>query len=115
MSRHARHTRQVRRRRWQDRMGLDVLRRRWNNAMPKFFKRMMWVCGLISGTALAAHESMAVAGIQPHAWWLDIEPYLVAVPAGAMFACKFTQTYGKDGKPAGEVPAKEKEPAEEKQ
>ena len=67
--------------------------------MPKFFKRMMRVCALISGTALAAHEAMAVAGIQPHAWWLDVEPYLVAVPAGAMFACKFTQTYGKDGEP----------------
>ena len=73
------------------------LKTRWQNAMPRFFKRMMWICGLISGTALAAHESMALAGIQPHAWWLDIEPYLVAVPAGAMFACKFTQQY--NGKP----------------
>jgi hypothetical protein len=73
------------------------MRTRWHNAMPRFFKRMMWICGLISGTALAAHESMSLAGIQPHAWWLDIEPYLVAVPAGAMFACKFTQQYS--GKP----------------
>lgn len=73
------------------------MRTRWHNAMPRFFKRMMWICGLISGTALAAHESMALAGIQPHEWWLDIEPYLVAVPAGAMFACKFTQQY--NGKP----------------
>lgn len=71
----------------------NMLRHRWKNAMPKFFRRMMWICGLISGTALAAHESMALAGIQPHAWWLDVEPYLVAVPAGAMFACKFTQRY----------------------
>lgn len=76
-----------------------TLKSRWQNAMPRFFKRMMWVCGLISGTALAAHESMALAGIQPHAWWLDIEPYLVAVPAGAMFACKFTQGYDKHGNP----------------
>ena len=75
------------------------LRQRWRNAMPQFFKRMMWICGLISGTALAAHESMALAGIQPHQWWLDIEPYLVAVPAGAMFACKFTQSYDRDGQP----------------
>ena len=73
------------------------MRTRWHNAMPRFFRRMMWICGLISGTALAAHESMALAGMQPHAWWLDIEPYLVAVPAGAMFACKFTQQYS--GKP----------------
>lgn len=75
------------------------LKSRWQNAMPRFFKRMMWVCGLISGTALAAHESMALAGIQPHDWWLNIEPYLVAVPAGAMFACKFTQGYDRDGNP----------------
>ena len=75
------------------------LKTRWQNAMPKFFRRMMWICGLISGTALAAHESMALAGIQPHDWWIDIEPYLVAVPAGAMFACKFTQNYDRDGKP----------------
>lgn len=75
------------------------LKQRWQNAMPRFFKRMMWTCGLISGTALAAHESMALAGIQPHQWWLDIEPYLVAVPAGAMFACKFTQNYDRNGQP----------------
>lgn len=75
------------------------MKTRWQNAMPRFFKRMMWICGLISGTALAAHESMELAHIQPHAWWLDIEPYLVAVPAGAMFACKFTQNYDRDGKP----------------
>ena len=113
MSRHARHTgkagrQEGGRRRWADRIGLTVLRQRWTAAMPKFFRRMAWVCGLISGTALAAHESMAAAGIQPHDWWLDIEPYLVAVPAGAMFACKFTQTYGKDGRPA-------KDGAEEKE
>lgn len=75
------------------------MKTRWQNAMPRFFKRMMWICGLISGTALAAHESMELAHIQPHAWWLDIEPYLVAVPAGAMFACKFTQIYDRDGNP----------------
>ncbi len=102
MSRHAYHTqykRKKRSRRWTSRFGLDVLRQRWSNAMPKFFKKMMWICGLISGTALAAHESMELAHIQPHAWWLEIEPYLVAVPAGAMFACKFTQNYDRDGKP----------------
>lgn len=76
-----------------------TLRTRWHNAMPRFFKRMMWVCGLISGSALAAHEALAVAGIQPHDWWTDIEPYLIGAPAGVMFACKFTQSYDKDGKP----------------
>lgn len=75
------------------------LKNRWRNAMPKFFKRIMWVCGLISGTALAANEAMQMANVEPHQWWIDIRPYLIAVPAGAMFVCKFTQTYGKDGQP----------------
>lgn len=78
---------------------------RWRNAMPRFFKRMMWICGLISGSALAANEAMTVAGIQPHEWWTDVLPYLVGVPAGVMFACKFTQSYDRDGHPlAREVP-----------
>jgi len=84
---------------WYRFFGLDVLKQRWSNAMPKFFRRMMWVCGLISGTALAANESMELAHIQPHQWWIDVVPYLVAVPAGAMFACKFTQKYDQKGQP----------------
>lgn len=75
------------------------MKTRWQNAMPRFFKRMMWICGLVSGTALAANEAMTVAGIEPHQWWIDIRPYLIAVPAGAMFACKFTQNYDRDGNP----------------
>ncbi len=64
------------------------MRERWHNAMPRFFKRLMWICGLISGSALAANEAMTVANIQPHEWWTDMLPYLVGVPAGVMFACK---------------------------
>ena len=75
------------------------MRERWHNAMPRFFKRLMWICGLISGSALAANEAMTVANIQPHEWWTDILPYLVGVPAGVMFACKFTQSYDRDGHP----------------
>lgn len=63
---------------------------RWHKAMPKFFKRVMWICGLISGTALAINEAMQLAGASPHEWWIDIFPYLVGAPAGAMFVCKFT-------------------------
>ena len=47
------------------------MRERWHNAMPRFFKRLMWICGLISGSALAANEA----------------------------ACKFTQSYDRDGHP----------------
>ena len=75
------------------------MKARWHNAMPEFFKRLMRICGLISGSALAANEAMQLAGIQPHEWWTDILPYLVGVPAGVMFACKCTQSYDRDGHP----------------
>ena len=76
-----------------------TLKTRWHNAMPRFFKRMMWICGLISGTALAANEAMELANIEPHQWWIDVRAYFIAVPAGAMFACKFTQNYDASGHP----------------
>ena len=67
---------------------------RWSKKMPKFFKKVMWLCGLVSGTTLAVNTALQTAGIQPHEWWTDIIPYLVSVPAGAMFACKFTVSGG---------------------
>ena len=72
---------------------------RWRNHMPLFFKRLMWIGGLMSGTAIAVHEVFAQYGIQPDDWWLFIERYLIGGGAGIVFACKFTQTYGKDGNP----------------
>ena len=66
------------------------MKERWSKAMPKFFKVVTWVCGLVSGTALAVNTAIVAAGAEPHAWWVDIFPYLVGIPAGAMFACKFT-------------------------
>jgi hypothetical protein len=67
--------------------------------MPVFFKRLMWIGGLMSGTAIAAHEAMAQFNIQPDEWWIFIERYLIGGGAGIVFACKFTQTYGRDGEP----------------
>lgn len=107
MSRHAVHTKDSRkaaaprgrgrrtppRRRWQDGFGLDVLRQRWSNAMPKFFRVVCWTCSLISGTALAVNTAIVAGGGTPHAWWSDIYPYLIGVPAGMAFAAKFTQKY----------------------
>lgn len=77
----------------------QTLRSRWRNHMPLFFKRLMWFGGLISGTAIAVHEVMTQYGLQPDDWWLFIERYLIGGGAGIVFACKFTQTYGKDGNP----------------
>ena len=41
---------------------------RWRNHMPLFFKRLMWIGGLMSGTAIAVHEVFAQYGIQPDDW-----------------------------------------------
>lgn len=77
----------------------QTIHNRWRNHMPVFFKRLMWIGGLMSGTAIAAHEAMAQFNIQPDDWWIFIERYLIGGGAGIVFACKFTQTYGKDGEP----------------
>ena len=89
---------------------LNTLRSRWQNHMPKFFRRMMWLGGLVSGTAIAVHEALARLGIEPNEWWKDIEPLLIGCGVGVAFACKFTQTYGDDGNPVqkdGAAPSEE--------
>ena len=74
-----------------------TLRRRWRNHMPVFFRRLFWICSLISGTALAVNTAITAGGGTPHEWWQDIYPYLLGFPAGIAFAAKFTQQY--QGKP----------------
>lgn len=86
-------------RRWIDRFGLDVLRRRWSNAMPKFFKKVCWLSALVGGTALAVNTAIMSGGGSTHEWWQDIYPYLIGIPAGAAFVAKFTQNYDRDGNP----------------
>ena len=76
-----------------------VLKSRWRNHMPVFFRRMMWLGGLMCGIAIAVHEIFARYGIQADDWWICIERYLMGGGAGIAFACKFTQEYGKDGQP----------------
>jgi len=78
---------------------LDVLKGRWSNTMPKFFKGILCICALISGTALAVNTAIVAGGGVTHEWWNEIYPYLLGIPAGAAFVAKFTQTYGKDGEP----------------
>ena len=106
MSRHAYHTQYRRhdgpgrgRRRWTDRLGLRVLRNRWRNRMPKFFKRLFKISTAVCGTATAATAAINAAGLQPHEWWLDLAPYIIGTSAGIAFASKLTQTYDKDGNP----------------
>lgn len=64
--------------------------RRWSGQMPRFFRWLLWLCGLVSGTAIAVNTALMAAGAAPHEWWQELFPYLVGIPAGAAFACKFT-------------------------
>lgn len=72
---------------------IATLRSRWRNHMPVFFRRLFWICSLISGTALAVNTAITAGGGTPHEWWQDIYPYLLGFPAGIAFAAKFTQQY----------------------
>lgn len=78
---------------------LETLRSRWRNTMPKFFSRICWVCTLISGTALAANTAITAGGGTTHAWWDNVYPYLLGIPAGMAFVAKFTQNYDQNGNP----------------
>ena len=48
--------------------------KRWKEKMPKFFRVVMWICALISGTALAVNTAILAAGAQPHDCWVEIFP-----------------------------------------
>lgn len=72
---------------------IATLRSRWRNHMPVFFRRLFWICSLISGTAIAVNTAITAGGGTPHEWWQDIYPYLLGFPAGIAFAAKFTQQY----------------------
>lgn len=85
------------RQRWHD--GLQVLRHRWSNTMPKFFRIVCWLSALIGGTALAVNTAITSGGGTTHEWWNDIYPYLIGIPAGAAFVAKFTQNYDRNGNP----------------
>ena len=81
-----------------------TLKTRWQNAMPVFFRRVCWICSLVSGTAIAAHTAMQTTGSQVPEWWNDIYPYLVGITAGMAFAAKFTQNYDRAGNPIKKLP-----------
>ena len=77
--------------------------KRWQEKMPKFFRVVMWICALISGTALAVNTAILAAGAQPHDWWVEIFPYLIGVPAGMGFCCRFTVDGGYRDKAMGQI------------
>lgn len=84
---------------WTERFGLNVLRQRWTNTMPKFFRWVCYISAFVGGTALAVNTAIVAGGGTTHEWWNDIYPYLLGVPAGAAFVAKFTQNYDREGNP----------------
>ena len=78
----------------------NMIRSRWHNDMPRFFRNICWVGALISGTAIAVNTAIVAAGGVTHEWWNELYPYLVGIPAGAAFVAKFTQQYS--GQPIDE-------------
>ena len=69
----------------------DEIKARWMNQMPVFFKNILWVCALVSGTALAINTALVSSGATPPDWWSNVFPYLIGSAAGAAFIAKFTQ------------------------
>ena len=63
---------------------------RWQQKMPKFFKRIMQICICIASTATAIHVYFNQFGITPHEWWNNVLPYLTGVPLGMALMAKFT-------------------------
>lgn len=64
--------------------------KRWKERMPRFFRYLMYLCAMVAGTAIAVNASLTSFGATPHEWWVDIYPYLIGVPVGMGFCCKFT-------------------------
>lgn len=66
---------------------------RWKAKEPLVFKKVINLCMAVSGTAIAIHAALESSGAVEPAWWTEIYPYLVGVPAGAATVAKFTRTY----------------------
>lgn len=64
--------------------------KRWHSKMPRFFRWMIYACAFVAGLALSVNTAITMGGGTPHEWWNDIYPYLLGVPAGMAFCCKFT-------------------------
>lgn len=72
----------------------NMLKNRWTEKMPAFFRRIMVVCVCIVGTAFGVNTMLNFAGATPHQWWTDIYPLLIGVPTGMAIVCKLTVNGG---------------------
>lgn len=68
-----------------------VIISRWKATTPLFFKWIVRLGFAVSGTAVAIHVALVSGGAVEPAWWTDIYPYLIGVPAGMAAVAKMTK------------------------
>ena len=73
---------------------LAEIKNRWKSETPIFFKTIVRVGISISGVALAMHLAMVSSGAIEPQWWIDVYPYVIAIPAGMAATAKLTKDYG---------------------
>lgn len=72
------------------------IKNRWKSETPKFFKGIVKIGLSVSGVALAMHLAVIGAGAEEPQWWIDIYPYIIAIPADMAATAKLTRDYGID-------------------
>ena len=70
---------------------IQELKSRWQTESPLFFKKVMKISVFISGMALAMHLAMVSSGANEPTWWINVYPYLIAIPAGIAACAKLTK------------------------
>lgn len=69
---------------------------RWRSTTPLFFKNVIRISLTISGTAMGIHEAIGLGGGMEPAWWVDIYPYMIGIPAGMATLAKLTKEAKED-------------------
>ena len=64
--------------------------KRWQEKMPKFFKRLMTLAIGVIVTASAIHFGMPLLGAEHSEWWQEVYRYIIGVCIGVAMASKLT-------------------------
>lgn len=70
---------------------VKTIKERWTAKSPKIFRRICNICVGISTVAVAIQTALVAAGAATPAWWTDVFPYLVGIPAGMAAVAKLTK------------------------
>lgn len=63
---------------------------RWNQKMPKFFRRLMTLAIGVITTASAIHFGLPMLGAEHSEWWPEVYKYTIAISIGIAASSKFT-------------------------